>query len=158
VESGHSAEELVAFLGDDNQGTYNTLWFDVDSDHMGHARVWCDQIQGFLDLYPCDLSYDTYGLSFKNWWEREVNWRIGGKLQVQDGLMLVADYQNSIDQYSYYGRHKNMKFINRLQATDLGAVTVYHERIPVNYGGTRNYFLLRDGLLLPWPDLTPTDG
>lgn len=158
VESGHSAEELIAFMAG-NYGSANSFVnFDADSEGIGQAYIWSDIGQRFVNAYPCDLSYSGDGVSFKNWWLREVNWRIGGKLQVQDGLMLVMDYQNSQDHYAYYGRYKHWKFINRLQASDAADTTGYHINIPVNYGGTRNYFLLRDGWLLPWPNITPFDG
>jgi len=84
--------------------------------------------------------------------EKQVNNRVGGKIEVRDGSYMLLDPDNTAGEYQFYGKIKGHWSVCPIESTLLGGAKQW---FPCTWTTYKDILYLTNGFMIPWPGVGP---
>jgi len=160
IESGHSSDELLVVCGNTNAG-FLTAWLQngfnrsTDDRSSGHVAAWSDNLNSVLDGYMLESTAAGWGNGFSHNYYRQPNRRIGNKIELVQGTIVILDPNNVKASYQILGRIKG-HYTSRAFCSGLGRCgTIGYRHLPLTKDSSKDLLMIQDGWIIAWPGVTP---
>jgi hypothetical protein len=162
IEPGRAAENCIALFGSMQAGYTETraLGFSPVDTYYGFARIWSPD-QKEIWARPVDMTAGGVWTTMTYYPFREANRRVGNKFTVMKQLPLMIDYNNTGNNYAFFGYAKGQIFVQPM----LYSMGIYNYTptnncnrlmFPISLNSNKDYLYLDNGICIPWAGIGPS--